>query len=563
MYFHIWLLVVCCVTSVYASTTPTRTVHKRSNSPFITVADGQFQANGSPIKFIGTNAYWLPVLNTDADINNTLASIAATGSKVVRLWAFNDVDTIPVNGTWFQLINKDGSTQFNTGPNGVQQLDKVIQLAEQNNLFVLLSLTNNWNPRPLLDNITQSIELTPRDVTSGTNNSLPRNYLSNDYGGMDVYVRQLGENLAHDQFYTNQTLINAFQNYITQLVSRYVNSTAVFAWEIANDPRCNSSIPGSSSCSTTTITQWHSTIAQHIRSVDPNHLVSAGTAGFLCADCPKLFPVAPVPPPQTSPVAGVTRRRRDVGPISKARILLEQTKLRKRNREAAKQAGTLPQTGIKIRGRWVSTPERRQDTGVGPAFDGSSGVDSEDIGNIPDVGFVSFQLFPDQNTYGPVDPNLPALNNTIQVGINWIQSQAQVGTTLNKPVLLTGFGVVTQNNSQAFVPFNSSVAPFGPDTTASTSFAAVQPFGVTDDQRNDIYSQLITAGVDSGINGMLQYQWQQTGLTESPGTTISSDTPGDTVSPTPSGTGVSPDDGYSGNDGVQQIISNGAAAFGP
>jgi mannan endo-1,4-beta-mannosidase len=164
------------------------------------------------------------------------------------------VDTIPVNGTWFQLIDKNGSTVFNTGPNGIQKLDKVISLAEQNKLFVLLSLTNNWNPQPLLDNITVPTG-TPirRDVTPGTNSSRPRNFLSNDYGafwisqltvallssvgGMDVYVRQLGMNLTHDQFFTNQTLINAFKNYITQVVSRYVNNTSVFSWEIANDPR--------------------------------------------------------------------------------------------------------------------------------------------------------------------------------------------------------------------------------------------------------------------------------------------------------------------------------------
>lgn len=47
---------------------------------------------------------------------------------------------------------------------------------------------------------------------------------------MDVYVRELASTQAHDQFYTNQTIINAFQNYTTQVASRYVNSPAVLAW---------------------------------------------------------------------------------------------------------------------------------------------------------------------------------------------------------------------------------------------------------------------------------------------------------------------------------------------
>jgi mannan endo-1,4-beta-mannosidase len=71
----------------------------------------------------------------------------------------------------------------------------------------------------------------------------------------------------------------------------------------------------------------------------------------------------------------------------------------------------------------------RQNTAPGSAFDGSSGVDTEDITGIPEISFLTFQLFPDQNTYGPADPHLPALNNTIQTGINWIQSHVQIGKT--------------------------------------------------------------------------------------------------------------------------------------
>lgn len=49
-------------------------------------------------------------------------------------------------------------------------------------IYLLLSLTNNWNPLPLLDNVTTDGSLFRRDVTLGTNNTLSRNTLSNDYG---------------------------------------------------------------------------------------------------------------------------------------------------------------------------------------------------------------------------------------------------------------------------------------------------------------------------------------------------------------------------------------------
>lgn len=70
-----------------------------------------------------------------------------------------------------------------------------------------------------------------------------------------MYVRELGATKTHDEFYTNETIIAAFENYTTQVVSRYVNCPSVLAWcvavskyldrpdemssfrELANDPR--------------------------------------------------------------------------------------------------------------------------------------------------------------------------------------------------------------------------------------------------------------------------------------------------------------------------------------
>jgi mannan endo-1,4-beta-mannosidase len=70
---------------------------------------------------------------------------------------------------------------------------------------------------------------------------------------------------------------------------------------------------------------------------------------------------------------------------------------------------------------------RQEGSLVGTAFDGSQGVDSEDIINIPQINLASFMLFPDQNSYGPNDPNLPVFNNTLNNGLNWIRQQADVG----------------------------------------------------------------------------------------------------------------------------------------
>ena len=96
--------------------------------------------------------------------------------------SFADVDAIPETGTWFQLI-ANGTTTINTGPNGLQKLDTVLRLAENHGIFVVLSLTNNWNPRALLDSSPSMVSIQGRQASAGTSNTtLPRNALSNDYG---------------------------------------------------------------------------------------------------------------------------------------------------------------------------------------------------------------------------------------------------------------------------------------------------------------------------------------------------------------------------------------------
>jgi len=77
---------------------------------------------------------------------------------------------------------------------------------------------------------------------------------------------------------------------------------------------------------------------------------------------------------------------------------------------------------------YPSAVAKRQAGGVGSAFDGTFGVDSQDILSIPEIGFGSFQLFPDQNSYGTVPmqftPPSSDFAGTVQQGTAWIQAQA-------------------------------------------------------------------------------------------------------------------------------------------
>ena len=117
--------------------------------------------------------------------------MSKAGISVVRTWAFNgangcpihplfflslflllcqtDVSSIPDQGDWLQLI-QGGNTQINTGPNGIQRLDKLIEIAKQYNIYVYFSLTNNWFPSAI------------PPAASVPPSPLPRNFLSNDFG---------------------------------------------------------------------------------------------------------------------------------------------------------------------------------------------------------------------------------------------------------------------------------------------------------------------------------------------------------------------------------------------
>jgi mannan endo-1,4-beta-mannosidase len=262
-------------------TAATSLVARNNSTGFVSVSGGRFSLDGSLFRFYGTNAYWLQ-MSTDDDIDFTFHEIATAGYRVVRTWAFNDVSSQPSSGTYFQIL-ENGQATINVGSNGLQRLDQVVASASKYGIKLLLTLTNNWNPeRP-----TPSTSWNRRWDTS---TELPRGYLSNDYGGMDAYVRNYQSGGTHDSFYTDSTIVNAFKNYIAHVIPRYANNTAVLGWELGNDLRCASTLPASSSCNTTTITKWVVEISNYIKtSLDHNHLVTAGDGGFYCLSCPKLY----------------------------------------------------------------------------------------------------------------------------------------------------------------------------------------------------------------------------------------------------------------------------------
>jgi hypothetical protein len=128
--------------------------------------------------------------------------------------------------------------------------------------------------------------------------------------------------------------------------------------------------------------------------------------GFFCAGCPKLFS-------KPSPA------------LTKTSAIKEHADTHKRTRELKNRHSTVTEDRSRIRGMSEAKHIQPQDSSLGSAYDGSYGVDTEDILGIPQIAFSTFQMFPDQFQYAPTDSNLSSYNNTIQMGLEWIKKQAR------------------------------------------------------------------------------------------------------------------------------------------
>ncbi|KAG8953486.1 hypothetical protein FRC04_002328 [Tulasnella sp. 424] len=193
------------ITKTSSTAATTTTSSSGSCSGFVRTSGQKFTLNGSTYTLVGSNAYWLAqVPATQADLDKAFADIAATGATTVRTWGFNEVTS--ASGTYYQIWS--GSTPtINTGSNGLAKFDQVVASAKAHGLKLIVALTNNWS----------------------------------DYGGMDVYVKQILGSSNHDLFYTNASVIQAYKNYIQVWINRYKNEPTILAWELANEPRCKGS----------------------------------------------------------------------------------------------------------------------------------------------------------------------------------------------------------------------------------------------------------------------------------------------------------------------------------
>lgn len=108
-----------------------------------TVNGTKFSIDGETKYFAGTNSYWISFLTNNTDVDLVMGNIAKSGLKILRVWGFNDVNSAS-SGVYYQRLSSSGS-QINTGANGLQRLDAVVESAQKNNVKLIIPFVNYWD----------------------------------------------------------------------------------------------------------------------------------------------------------------------------------------------------------------------------------------------------------------------------------------------------------------------------------------------------------------------------------------------------------------------------------
>lgn len=225
-----------------------------------------FLLDGKPFCFQGSNNYYL-TWKSEAMIDDVFANAKKLNLRVLRHWAFEDrgsldgsVPSVDGDGTkegvYFQYWDTTaGKPAYNDGKNGLERLDELLAKARENDVRIVMVLVNNWA----------------------------------DFGGMDQYLMWYGLE-KHPQFYTDERVKQAYQDYVAHLVNRvntvtgvkYKDDPYIFAWELANEPRVRNYTRSDSAdgWDEHTITNWASEMVEYVRSLDPNHMIAVGDEGF-------------------------------------------------------------------------------------------------------------------------------------------------------------------------------------------------------------------------------------------------------------------------------------------
>ncbi|XP_020575414.1 mannan endo-1,4-beta-mannosidase 2-like [Phalaenopsis equestris] len=251
---------VVCMTVINISFGGFGTHDKESQKRFVRTEGTQFIINGEPFYVNGWNSYWLLTQSVEERnmirITAMFESAIAMGLTVCRTWAFND-------GAYNALQVSPGRFDERV----FKGLDRVIVEAQRHGIKLLLSLSNDWS----------------------------------DFGGKIQYAKWAKEaglnpnTNSNDSFFFDPYIRGYFKNYLKTIITRrnhltgieYRDDPTIFAWELMNEPRCESDPSGR------TLQHWIEEMASYVKTIDKKHLLTVGLEGFYGPSSPHKFKFNP------------------------------------------------------------------------------------------------------------------------------------------------------------------------------------------------------------------------------------------------------------------------------
>lgn len=211
----------------------------------IEVAGSGFGLNGEAVQPHGVGSY--PLLQHVGagelgKVRDVFAQARALGRPLIRTNAFMDGGSNPA-----RIRDADGTLR----EEGLRALDLLIAEASEARVRLLLVLTNNWP----------------------------------DYGGAPFMVNAFTPGLPKDAFWSDGTVMREHQTFLRRLVERtnsvngvpYAEEPAVFAWELANEARCDT--PGF--CDSETLVRWARVMSEELRQAGALQPIAWGGSGYV------------------------------------------------------------------------------------------------------------------------------------------------------------------------------------------------------------------------------------------------------------------------------------------
>lgn len=259
------LALVACAAIFFAAQRVRRAPRHNAPRGFVTTDGTRFLIDGRAFSFVGANAAVMYGDDERERMPETLRVAAQDGIKVIRVWAFGEVDGREASAGKAKGNEWLYANPFRRGPNDWNEaafthLDRVLVEAARNHVRVQICLVNWW---PDTGGVTQYLSWA--GIRDAYDPAYPH--------GVNVERAML--------FYTNEETRRLYRRHVELILTRrntitgalYRDDPTILGYELMNEAQAPTGRAGERRA-------WVAEMSAYVKSLDPNHLVTPGLWGY-------------------------------------------------------------------------------------------------------------------------------------------------------------------------------------------------------------------------------------------------------------------------------------------